>query len=319
MISDGKNSQFVSHLAWVDGSQVWVYRTEGGDAHHLPFSQSKDFVLFPGRDDYFAVAHRSSEDSFLLTAHSHREVREVISSVQLRLIRMPRGVGADDTGLRLERFDGDISVWRHLPRYYTLANSDTPILAFIDHPAANVHSQLLNWYRAYDSLYQGIVDTKEVPETDHLLFSIQRRSRLVLYDPIRRDVISNIDTPDGHGNPRPLFRRLASELWVRDYCSLLAIDRGTWAVRRSQRLQEGRAGSPSAFLGDFCFDEAENICVLARPFEGDILGINTSDFRITHKASVGMQPLEVGFFGAHQIIARDWKTGTSLRGSMIPV
>ena len=55
---------------------------------------------------------------------------------------------------------------------------------------------------------------------------------------------------------------------------------------------------------------------MARPFSGDVVGIDTATLKVKCTAKLGRQPLEVAALGRGAIVARDWKTGDFLRGQL---
>jgi hypothetical protein len=86
-------------------------------------------------------------------------------------------------------------------------------------------------------------------------------------------------------------------------------------VERSRKLQEAASGT-AQFIGAFAFDEAETLCAIARPFSGDIVGIDPDTLRTKYRAKVGSQPLEVALLRDRRVFARDWKTGNLLTAEL---
>ena len=72
------------------------------------------------------------------------------------------------------------------------------------------------------------------------------------------------------------------------------------------------------FIGDFAFDADETVCAVARPFSGDVVGLEPSSMKGRWIAHMGHHTLEVAALSGHRIIARDWKTGETLRGELEP-
>jgi len=79
-------------------------------------------------------------------------------------------------------------------------------------------------------------------------------------------------------------------------------------------LQEGGNGMERLFIGEYGFDKDESVCVVARPFSGDIVGIDPNSFKVILRAETKGQPLEVGILCDNRVISRDWKTGRLLQG-----
>jgi hypothetical protein len=154
----------------------------------------------------------------------------------------------------------------------------------------------------------------EVPHNDLLLFAVQRSSELVLYDPTSQGKVGSIQLAGRGGNPTPYYRRYASELWADDYDTLVKLDASTGAMMGSL-IMEARA-TGRQFMGRFAFDRLETLCVLARPFSGDVVGLDPSTLEITHRCAIGRQPLEAVVLTDKAIVARDWRSGALLQGGL---
>jgi hypothetical protein len=59
-----------------------------------------------------------------------------------------------------------------------------------------------------------------------------------------------------------------------------------------------------------------SLCVVGRPFSGDVIGLACDSFEITRRAALGRQPLDVAVLSDGRIFARDWKTGDPLVGML---
>ena len=70
------------------------------------------------------------------------------------------------------------------------------------------------------------------------------------------------------------------------------------------------------FTGDYSFNRDETLCAVARPFSGDVVALDTEQFRITHYSKLGKQPLEVCLLSDGTVYSRDWKTGNFLKGKL---
>jgi hypothetical protein len=84
-------------------------------------------------------------------------------------------------------------------------------------------------------------------------------------------------------------------------------------VLRSVRLQQARQGV-NEFVGDFSFSPTGDLCLVARPFSGDVVGVDPTTLQTKASARVGQQPTEVLALPGDELIARDWKSGSLLRG-----
>lgn len=96
---------------------------------------------------------------------------------------------------------------------------------------------------------------------------------------------------------------------------MVVLERDGWRIARHARLQKAPVGT-AQFIGDYSFAPDEQICAVARPFSGDVVGIDVETLKITHSARLGRQPLEVVAIGRGEVVARDWKTGDLLRGRL---
>jgi hypothetical protein len=66
--------------------------------------------------------------------------------------------------------------------------------------------------------------------------------------------------------------------------------------------------------GSFVADEAR--CVVARPYSGDVIEIASSTLTTKRRAKLGRQPLEAVALPGGKVVARDWKTGDVLHGTL---
>jgi hypothetical protein len=70
------------------------------------------------------------------------------------------------------------------------------------------------------------------------------------------------------------------------------------------------------FIGEWGFNSDESICSVARPFNGDVLFVDTASFAVRGKCTTGSPPVEAILIDEVGVIARDWKTGQLLRTSL---
>jgi hypothetical protein len=142
---------------------------------------------------------------------------------------------------------------------------------------------------------------------------VQRDSRPVIYDPACRRVEGHLELAGHAGSPRLFFRRTADELWIDDHDTLLRLRPGAWSRMDARLVSVDRQGSPG-FIGDFWFPLDEHVCIVPRPFSGDVLLIDPSSFEPTGSVQTGGQPLEGVLLHDGRIIARDWHTRRLLFG-----
>jgi len=305
VLADPEERTVVSSLGWVDGGTIWVLDVATGRTRSLRVGDAKYLSLHAGRSGHFAAVHHYDADRLVITAHSFSQPDEVLS----RCI-----VSQDDRGI-----EGSPSPWQHLPRHYVAylvqpAWSEFALVT-VDTSGA-VTLQTFEWYDdSYDKGYQGIVGVTEIPDSKLVLVSVQRSSKPILYDPDARRKVGELVLSESHGNPSLYFRRAQSELWAEDYDTLLRVEPGSWRILQSRKLQEAAAG-PAQFIGQFTFNSDESICAVARPFSGDVIGLNPKNLRTKYRAKLGRQPLEVALLRDRRVFARDWKSGDLLQGSL---
>jgi hypothetical protein len=215
---------------------------------------------------------------------------------------------------------GDRSAWTHVPKNYVAyqqgATWSDYALIRIDASAESVEVQQFDWYGSdYDKAYQATVGVVEVPGEDALIVSVQRDSRPVLYDPVRRKKIGALRLAARNGNPTLVFRHHANEVWADDYDTIVKIQAGTWRVVKTRRLQSAVNGA-GQFIGRFCFDAQETMCVVARPFSADVVALGTTNLRPRLRCRMHGQPLEAVALPDRSVVARDWKSGDLLRGDL---
>jgi hypothetical protein len=304
LASDDRHT-VISNLGWADGGSLWVYRDQVGRAQSTKLGSAKHLSLHRGVDNHVAITHHHDGD-IRITIHRFPEIENVLAEVVLKSGEA--------------EWSGSGEVWRHVPRHYTgyMKTKYWDAYALItlegDTQTAALHE--FTWFDDhYDKGYQGIVGVSEIPHTDRVLVSVQRSSMLIIYDPAARTKVGEVKLAGRAGNPQLYFRRNARELWASDYDTMVRLDWSTWRITDSRRLQSAVVGS-AQFIGSFTMDAAEQICVVARPFRGDVVGIDTRTFKPTLFSDVGRQPLEATILDEKRIIARDWKTGSTLQGQL---
>jgi hypothetical protein len=120
---------------------------------------------------------------------------------------------------------------------------------------------------------------------------------------------------DRRGNPRPEIRNAGKELWAVDYDTLVVVQISDGRVLKSARLQQARQGV-NEFVGDFSFSPSGDLCMVARPFSGDVLALNATTLKTRSSVRLGKQPLELLALSESDVVSRDWKTGALLRGTL---
>ena len=306
MLIDPQERTIVSSLGWVDGGSLWALDVPTGREGSFRVGDAKYLSLHPGRSGHFAAVHHHDDDRVAITAHAFSEPGAILS--RCFVSRDRRGI------------DGPVSPWEHLPRHYVAhltqpSGSDFGLVSVSASEGVGV--QTFEWYDSYDKMYQGILGVTEIPDSRQLLVSVQRSSTLVVYDPATNRKVGEVTLSNRHGNPSSYFRREAAELWAVDYDTLLKLEPGSWRILAARRLQDAAAGT-TQFIGEFAFDADESICAVARPFSGDVIGLDPRTLRTEYQCQLGRQPLEVGLLRDRRVFARDWKSGDLLRGTLEP-
>ncbi|MFO1417456.1 MAG: hypothetical protein U1E83_02185 [Methylotetracoccus sp.] len=268
-----------------------------GDAKYLS--------LHRGSAGHFAVVHHYDDDRLAITVHSFDVPGTILSRVVIS--------GSS------RRFEGPFEPWLNVPTYYVayLVQPTWSDFTLVCIGREEPSLQTFDWFDdSYDKAYQGVFGVTEIPNSGHLLVSVQRSSRLILYDPVARKKRGEVSLAGGHGSPSLFFRSQAAELWADDYDTVVKLEANTWRALQRRKLQDAAFGE-ARFIGQFSFDATESLCAVARPFSGDIVGIDPDTMRTTYRAKVGGQPLKVALLRDHRVFARDWKTGNLLTAELI--
>jgi hypothetical protein len=305
MIVNPEGNVVLSSLGWVEGDAVWVLDTSSGDPTVVRFQSGARYAsLHASGLNRFVVGHHFDGKRFELSVRtfaqpSVAEARAVISDHETAL-------------------SGDPEAWRGLPFLFVEYLEFQPwrdfVLIRVLPSAGRVTIQRLEWYDdSYDKGYQGVTGVQSVPDDDAALIAVQRSSRLVLHDLETGRAKRFIDLADRGGSSALAFRPEAAELWATDYDTLLVLRTEDWRVIRSARLQDAAAGIQE-FIGAFTF-AVDGDCVVARPFSGDVVKLDRN-LKVKRRASLGRQPLEAVALPGDAVVARDWKSGDLLQGSL---
>ena len=297
MLADPQERTLVSSLGWVDRGSLWTLQPGTGRVRMHRLGEAEFLSLVAGTDDRFAVVHHHAGARLDITVHAFADPSTVLARCVVE-------------GLE-RRIEGDAKAWSALPRHYVayLRQPTWSAYTLVRIAGGEVALQTFDWYDDhYDKGYQGIVGVTEVPGEELVIVSVQRDSRPVLFDPAAGRKVGDIPLADRHGNPRLSFRRGARELWADDYDTLLVIEPGTWRVLRQVRVQDA-PGRTQQFIGHYAFDADERVCAVARPFSGDVLGLDPGTLATVSRAETGGQPLDVAVLRDGRVFAREWKTG----------
>jgi hypothetical protein len=294
-------------MGWVDHDALWQLDVAAGTTETIPLSTGARYAsLHSAGSSRFAVAHHFDGRRFEVSVRSFAAPGVVLA----------RAVAEDGES----RVAGDSSAWTDVPDLYVEYLAFAPwcdfVLVKVSASTRAIEVQRLEWYDdSYDKEYQGVIDVLELPGYGCALVSVQRSSRLILHDLETGTQRRSIDLCGRGGNPTLELRDSGKEVWASDYDALAVVRTDNWQIRRSSRLQSAAAGTQQ-FIGDFSFAPDQELCVVARPFSGDVVGIDLGTLKIKRFAKVGRQPLEVAALRGGEVVARDWKTGDLLRGTL---
>jgi hypothetical protein len=294
-------------MGWVDGDALWRFDVPTASMERIPLASGARYVsLHPSGSDTFAVVHHFDGARVELTVRSVSDPAHVLA----------RAAVSEGN----KTLSGSAAAWGGVPRLYLAFLGFPPwkdfVLLLVSGETGQIEVQRLDWYdHTYDKGYQGIVDVLEIPEGGCALVSVQRSSRLILHDLATGKKKGSVELASRGGNPKLHWRSAAQEIWASDYDTIVVIDPWDWRPIRSARLQGG-AGGTQQFIGEYSFGPGHDECVVARPFSGDVVSLDTSTLRITRRANVGRQPLNAVAIPGGDVVARDWKTGDVLRGKL---
>ncbi len=295
----------ISNLGWVDKSALWTYDAEADHEQAIQIGDAKYLTLFPCKvPGQFAILHHYDGSRIRLSIHSFK-------NPAIRLASIERAGTVSSV-------EGDEKVLRNARRYYAAffdsGQGRNFHLLRIDAEQGQIRADNFDWYdRSYRRAHQGIVGLLELPH-GNVIVSIQRDSCPVLYDPATRRVIRKLTLAGRAGSPVLCLLPQRREVWASDYDTILKLDIESMKVKGSRRLQQSADGT-AHFIGRWNFNHDGSLCIVPRPFSGDVVAISTGTLRVRYAARLGGQPLEATVLNGKRVIARDMKTGALLRGS----
>jgi hypothetical protein len=307
MILDPNGRCAISSLGWVDGDSLWCWSRATREVQSIPLKTGARWTsVHAGASDRFVAAHHFDGVRFELTVRAFAAPDEVLARAV---------VGSDSRSL-----SGDRNAWIGVPQLYVeylafAPYEDFSLISLAPHnDAVEVHR--LPWYdESYDKGYQGVIGVLQVPAADVAIVSVQRSARLVLHDLQTGQARRAIDIADRTEVKATAFREDAHELWVHAYDAAVVLDTKEWRPLRSVVLQ-APANGVGQFMGEMTFAPDDGICIVARPYSGDVVGVDVVTLKIGWRAKTGAQPLEVAALGAGEVVARDWKTGATISGTL---
>lgn len=302
----------VSNLGWADHGALWTYDIGANRERSISLSDAWSLQLVEGTDDHFAVVHKwDAGDRAIVAVHSVAALDRAVASLTF-----------DSSGVH---FGGERRRWQFVPRAFVVyrGSGDGPgrgYFLLVIRDGGDVDIQRMDWFNSsnYDLGYSSVLGATEVPDSHLLLMPVQRDSNPVLYDPQLRRPVGKITLANRAGNPQLRFRRAKEELWANDYDTLLKLDPSDWSIVAQSQLQPSE-GIARAFIGPFSFSADESLCIVPRPFSGDVIALSTDSFDVTHATSVGGQPLEAALLRSGILVVRQRQTGAVVQTRLKPV
>jgi hypothetical protein len=300
MISDPSGRWLVSSLGWVDHGAIWRFDSESGQVTSIQLSDAAYIRVSAGAGELFTAAHHFNGEQLLITVQSYSDPGRPLSWIEVR----------DWSPV----IAGDVNAWAGLPPAH---------VAYLNHDATGAAGYFLvrvggrgasldrlDWFGdAYDHGYQSVTSAVEMPD-GQLLFGVQRSSDLVLCAADTLQVVRTMSLTGHLGNPVPLLRRLASEIWAIDYDTVVRVDYRDWKVTGSTRLETPNGAR--GFLGGLWMTADERHAVIPRPFDADVIVLDAATMTIIGRHETGGEPLEAACLTDGRIVARDWHTGATL-------
>lgn len=303
MLIDPLGRFVISSLGWIDKGSLWILDTSNGEVKTHQISKANYLTLHAGTGVSFAVKHHFDDGSAQITVHTFDNPASILASCTIN-----QGCCT---------VYGDCKNWSNVPKHYVayIKESDNADFALLTiQESGEATTSRFDWFGdTYDKGYQGIIGVIEVPESDLILISVQRSSKIIICN-LNGKKKGEFELANAFGNPRLQFRKIGSELWADDYDTLLVLEAGTWRILRSRRLQDARNGT-AQFIGQYSFTADGNYCCVSRPFSGDVLMLDPVTLKTRYRAKLNSQPLEAVMMSDRKVYARDWKTGDLLSGN----
>jgi hypothetical protein len=308
MIVDPARTVVLSSVGWVDGDALWRLDVASRRVDALPLGTGARWARLHHEDgDRFAVDHGFDGARFEVSVRSFDRPATVLA----RAVVEPGRAG----------LEGDAAAWIGVRQLYVPYLRFEPwrdsVLVRVVPDAGRIDVQRLSWFDdSYDKDYEAPIDVIASPDRSTAIVSVQRRSRLILQDLASGTVRGAVELADRGGNPELRLRASGRELWASDYDTIAVVRTADWQVDRSALVQSEPARNSQLFIGDYGFAPDADLCVVARPYSGDIVAIDPATLKIVQTAKTGKQPLQVAAVGEGRVIARDWKSGELLSGTL---
>jgi hypothetical protein len=307
LITDQGRHIAVSNLGWVDRGSLWRFDAASSRTDQVRLSDASHLALHDLGTDEFAAVHHFDGSRVEITAHSFASPADALRRVIVAgwAPRVDEGLAAWPTAIS------------HFITWLNDGATGAAGYYLISVTGGDVVIARLGWFNAgsYDLGYQSVIAVRDVPETGELVFGVQRSSHLVVATPAHSGAVRRVDLNGGYGNAVPHVRAKAPEVWAVDYDTLVRLDRRTWAVTGTIRLQDAPQGT-RMFVGDLWIPPDEEFAIIPRPGSADIAVIDPNTLTLTQTVQTGRQPLVAAVLDGGHVIARDWKTGDLLRADL---
>ena len=302
-----------TRVVWSDGHKLWQHDIPSGRQEPLSLRIEAPVVqVYSSGHGHFSVGHYFASQRFEVTVHDFTEPSEV----KARAVLDPGG----------NKLEGDITSWSEVPLVNVVEYFHGPRIGSyffeIRPDCGQVQLQRIEWYDdSYDKGYENINSVLRLGREALAVVSVTRRSELILHDLNTGGKVGTVPLPGGvAGGARPLLLHNAEqEIWTVNYDTMVVVRRSDWQILRSSRLQLTDSPRSRLFVGDFSFAPDEELCVVARPYSGDILGLDVSTLEVKYVAKLGQQPLNVVALPGREVLAFDWRTEALLRGKLRPL
>lgn len=181
----------------------------------------------------------------------------------------------------------------------------------------------LPWFnaKAYEMGYQAPLDVVALPGSPFVLVSVARSSTLIIHDPHDARDVGQIELANRGGNPIP--KLVGNELWTIDYDTFVRVDLKTQQVVNTLKVQAPLPNTPTwsaegtrQFAGKLFIWSGGQRAVIPRPFSGDVAVVDPSRGLIESTLTLRQQPLYCVVTTNGHVIARDWKTGNWIEGTL---
>ena len=304
MICDSKLKFAISNLGWIDKGNLWIYDNSENNIRTVFLSDSKYLSIFEGSADYFAVCHNYEDSLFEISIHHFSQPEIILCKLIFNNYK------TDITG------DGDLI--KYIPKYYiagfNINGEYKSHLIAIHDKSIKIDDSKIEWFQKgnFDFGYQGLTGVTEY--NDELLFCVQRDGSIYRVNKESNQLVAKIELAMHFGNPKVTFNKGKTILFTDDYDTLIRINPSTWRIEKQTRFQNADQGT-NQFIGSYSCNKNNELITLARPFSSDVVLID-KDLNIKYYCKIGRQPLESVVLDNKKVIARDWKSGDFLTGTM---